>query len=128
MTAVSTDLLLWILTAVAVLVVLGTRKRVLSENSGTSGGLVLAVHTVAGLLAAVLWTVLLFVGADVPGGDALVGIIGLALWWITGMAGVLIALRWLPAPGHTAEDRLTWPERLRGPWLTALAHLVMIAI
>lgn len=129
MSEVSTSLLLWILTGTAAVILVGTRLRVRRENHGTSGGVVLAVHSVAGFGAVVMWALLLLLEDSVPLGDAIFGILAIALWWITGLAGILVALRWLPPSGpRDPQDRLTLVERAVGPWLTTLAHLGMVLI
>ena len=55
----------------------------------------------------------------------LVGIVALALWWVTAIAGVLILLRWLPTHGkHSSSSRDdSWSE---GPGLSVLAHVGMV--
>ena len=53
------------------------------------------------------------------------GIIGLGLFWIVTIAGLLILVRWLPSHGkHASEGRQdTWSE---GPGLSVLAHVGML--
>ena len=61
-----------------------------------------------------------------PLGGALVGIVALALWWVTTVAGLLILVRWLPSRGKHADQARedTWSE---GPGLSLLAHVGMLA-
>jgi amino acid permease len=60
-----------------------------------------------------------------PAGSEVVGIIALALWWITVVAGLLILVRWLPSSGKHASSGTedTWSE---GPGLSILAHVGML--
>ncbi len=128
-----TEVLIWTLTGVATLVVLLTRIRV--KREGTRGAYlmghgVLTWHSVCGLLALIAWSLFLVLGEDAPLGDAEMGIIGLALWWLTAMVGILVMLRWLPAGGRHSETRshggfLGW---LRGPGLSLIAHLGMVVV
>jgi hypothetical protein len=80
---------------------------------------VLLAHTVAGTLAILVWVVYLLAGG------AIVGIVALALWWVTAIAGLLVLLRWLPARGRHAVSATTdtWSE---GPGLSVLAHVGMV--
>ena len=125
----SLAVIVYILTALAAVVVVLTRLR-LKQDSGGAGqiqvghGLV-NVHTTAGSLALVVW--LLFLVADedtVMGGEA-VGILALALWWIVVVAGMLILVRWLPSRGKHASGATedSWSE---GPGLSILAHVGML--
>jgi hypothetical protein len=133
MGAVPTDVLIWTLTGVATLVVLITRIRVSREGSRGAyrvGNGVLTWHTVFGVLALVAWSLFLVLGEDAPLGDAEMGIIGLALWWLTAMVGVLIMLRWLPAGGRHSGPRshgglLGW---LAGPGLSVIGHIGLIVV
>lgn len=119
----STEVVVYVLTALAGVVVMLTRLRLGRGDGGAGrhhvGRRLVDVHTVAGVLALVLWIVFLV------GGDDTVGILALALWWITVLAGLLIMLRWLPARGRHAsagqQDR--WSK---GPWLSILAHVGLL--
>ena len=118
----STAAIVYILTALAAVVVVLTRVRLARGEGGAGrvevGRRLVDVHTTAGVLALALWVLFLFVG------NATVGIIALALWWVVVVAGLLILVRWLPSGGrHATEGRQdTWSE---GPGLSVLAHVGM---
>ncbi|MBS44272.1 MAG: hypothetical protein CMH83_14135 [Nocardioides sp.] len=118
-----------VLTALAAVVVVLTHVRMSGEAAGRTAvprGLV-RVHTVAGGLAVVVWTVFLAAGDALgEGGSTVVGIVALLLWWVTAIAGVLVLLRWLPARGRHAGAPVTdgWSE---GPGLSLLGHVGMVA-
>lgn len=124
----STSVIVYVLTALAAVVVLLTRLRL--GGSGAAGRLstgrsLLHVHTVAGLVALVLWVAFLVSPGDsLPGGNA-AGVVALGFWWITVVAGLLILVRWLPSRGRHAsagtQDR--WSS---GPWLSLLAHVGLL--
>lgn len=126
----STELIVYVLTALAAVVVVLTRLRLGGEDGGAGradvGRMTLTVHTAAGVLALVAWCVFLF-GGDRLSDDtaAQLGIVALTLWWVVVVAGLLILVRWLPTHGkHAAsghED--TWSE---GPGLSVLAHVGML--
>ncbi|MBA3781378.1 MAG: hypothetical protein H0X12_05920, partial [Nocardioides sp.] len=125
----STEVIIYILTALAGVVVVLTRLR-LSRDEGGAGQYrvsnpVLNVHTVAGVLALVLWVLFLAFPEDSVPGDPVVGIVALALWWVVAVAGLLVLLRWLPSHGrHSVEaSEDTWSE---GPGLSVLAHVGMV--
>ena len=119
----STEVIVYILTALAAVVVLLTRLR-LGRGEGGAGRLqtgrgLLNLHTGSGVLALGLWVAFLVTGNE------LVGILALAAWWVLVLAGLLILVRWLPSRGRHAsagrED--SWSE---GPGLSLLAHLGML--
>lgn len=113
----------WMLTGLAAVVILLTRVRLGGE--GRASGFadvprgVLAVHTIAGLVALAAWC------------SGLVAVIepltwvGLAAWWVVAVCGLLLLARWLPSGGRHAEAKVTdsWGE---GAGLSALAHLGML--
>jgi hypothetical protein len=109
-----------VLTVLAAVVVVLTRVR-LGRNGGEAAGRLsipkglLDTHTAAGVLALVAWTVFLVTDRE------LLGWIGLALWWVTAVAGLLILARWMPARGRHSSAPVadTWSE---GPGLSILAH------
>ena len=72
-----------------------------------------------------LWTVFLVAAGGLAARRPAVGIIGLGLYWIVAVAGLLILVRWLPSHGrHASEGRQdTWSE---GPGLSVLAHVGML--
>jgi hypothetical protein len=126
---VSIEVVVYILTALAAVAVVLTRLRLGGE--GGAGRLevprsVVNVHTGAGVLALVTWVVYLFADEEAPLGGALMGIVALALWWVTAVAGLLILVRWLPSRGKHADQARedSWSE---GPGLSLLAHLGMLA-
>jgi hypothetical protein len=119
----STEVIVYVLTALAAVVVVLTRLR-LGRGDGGAGRLQMGsslvnVHTGAGVLALVLWVVFLV------GGNETVGIVALAFWWIVVIAGLLILVRWLPSRGKHASDGQedSWSE---GPGLSILAHVGML--
>ena len=119
----STEVIVYILTALAAVVVLLTRLR-LGRGGGGAGRLQMGqglvnVHTVAGVIALGTWIAFLVLGDD------LLGIIALAFWWIVVVAGLGILVRWLPSHGkHASEGQEdSWSE---GPGLSVLAHVGML--
>lgn len=124
----STDIIVYVLTALAAVVVVLTRLRLRrGEGAGrvSVGTALLNVHTGAGVIALVVWTTYLVAGEDTALGGELMGIIGLAFWWIVTIAGLLILVRWLPSKGKHADTGRedTWSE---GPGLSVLAHVGML--
>jgi len=122
-------LIVYILTALAVVVVVLTRLR-MRQDSGGAGAVHVGegfvnLHTVAGSIAIVLWVVFLVSDEDAALGSDVVGIIALAFWWVTVVAGLLILVRWLPSRGRHASSGTedTWSE---GPGLSILAHVGML--
>lgn len=111
----------WVLSALACVVVVLTRVRLGAADSGGKkvSPVALTVHTAAGVVAAVLWVSYLVLG------HAVVGFTGLVLWWVTVLAGLGLLLRWMPARGKHAstEDEDEWA---RGPGLSALAHVGLL--
>lgn len=115
----------FVLTALAAVVVVLTRVRLVSGDEEAAGQLdiprsVVNVHTASGALALVLWSIFLF--TDV---SKLVGYAGLLCWWVTTAAGLLILLRWMPARGRHASGPAadSWGE---GPGLSVLAHVGLL--
>ncbi len=125
----STQVIVYVLTALAAVVVVLTRVRLREEGAAAGrfqmGGGLLNLHTVAGALALIVWTTFLVAGSESALGNSTTGIIALAFWWITVVAGLLILVRWLPSHGkhasEVAED--TWAE---GPGLSILAHVGLL--
>jgi hypothetical protein len=118
-------ILAYVLAALAAVVVVLTRVRLARPVAHAAGRLdipvsVVNVHTVAGVLALVVWVAFLAVHLSV-----LVGTVGLLLWWITAIAGLLVLARWLPAHGRHASGPATdsWGE---GPGLSLLAHVGLV--
>jgi hypothetical protein len=111
-----------VLLLLAVVLVVLTRLRLAKRNEPGAGRLdiplaVVNAHSIVGGLGILVWGTYLFADAD-----WVVGFIGLVLWWITTVIGLLILLRWLPAKGKHASEGATdeWTE---GPWLSMLGHL-----
>lgn len=121
--------IVWILTALAAVVVVLTRIRLAAEEGGAGqyqvGDRLLLVHTVAGALAIVVWVVFLVADEGTAVGGSVTGIVALALWWVVAVAGLLVLLRWLPAHGRhaTTVAHDSWSE---GPGLSILAHVGMV--
>ena len=117
-------LITWVLTVLAAVAVVLTRVR-LSRDDGDAAGRVsiprgvLNLHTIAGVPALLVWVAFLVTGTP------LLGWIGLALWWITVVAGLLVLARWVPAKGRHSSGPATdsWGE---GPGLSVLAHVGLL--
>lgn len=121
--------IVYILTALAAVVVVLTRVR-LGGDTAAAGRLqishgLLNTHTIAGLAAVMVWTVFLASGAGGRDGNAMIGIAGLALFWVTVVVGLMILLRWMPSRGRHAAQAVedSWSE---GPGLSVLAHVGML--
>ncbi len=117
------DNVLWMLTALAAVVVLLTRMR-LSANATQSGHAqippwVLNSHVVLGVIALVLWSTYL------SSPHHLLGIVSLTAWWVEVAIGVLILARWLPGSGRhaTAPTDDSWAQ---GPSLSILGHVGLL--
>ena len=125
----SIEVIVYILTALAAVVVVLTRLRLGKQEGGAGrvnvGSGLLNVHTVAGVLALVVWVVYLLAPEDSAAGGELVGIVALALWWVVTLAGLLVLVRWVPSRGKHATTGVedTWSE---GPGLSILAHVGML--
>jgi hypothetical protein len=126
---VPTEVIVYVLTVLAAVVIVLTRLR-LGRESGGAGRLqvgtgLLNLHTVAGVVALVVWVVFLVAPEDSTLGGATVGIIALAFWWVVVLAGLLILVRWLPSRGkHASQGRQdSWSD---GPGLSILAHVGML--
>ena len=121
--SVTIDNVLWMLTALAAVVILLTRMR-LSANAAQAGHAqipqgILDSHTVAGIAALGIWCWYLSSPRDV------VGYVALGLWWVEALVGVLILARWLPGAGKHAADAKddSWSQ---GPSLSILGHVGMV--
>ena len=124
----SIDVIVYILTALAAVVVVLTRVRLGGEGGAGRlevGGTLVNLHTLAGSLAVVSWVVYLLADEETTLGGPVTGIVALALWWVTTVVGLLILVRWLPSHGkHATQAREdTWSE---GPGLSVLAHVGML--
>ncbi|NPC95857.1 hypothetical protein [Nocardioides sp. zg-DK7169] len=121
-------IVVYVLTALAAVVVVLTRLRLGRSRSAGKlqvGRRLLDVHTGAGVLALVVWTVFLVADDDTAFGGSVAGIIAIGLWWVVALAGLSILLRWVPARGRHAAAGAGdgWSQ---GPWLSLLAHLGMV--
>lgn len=115
----------FVLTALGAVVIVLTRVRMTSGEEEAAGRIDIPrsfvnAHTIFGVLALGLWSTFLFVDVD-----SVVGYAGLACWWLTTVAGLLILTRWLPAHGRHASGPASdsWGE---GPGLSVLAHVGML--
>ena len=124
----STPVIVYVLTGLAAVVIVLTRLRMRGGKGAARvyvGRLLLNVHTIAGVLALVVWIAFLVADEDTTAGSATAGIIGLALWWIVTIAGLLMLVRWMPTHGRHASEGThdNWSE---GPGLSVLAHVGML--
>lgn len=119
----STEVIIYVLTALAAVVVVLTRLRLGRGDRGAGrhqmGRGWVDVHTVSGVAALGTWIAFLLLGGD------LLGIIALAFWWIVVVAGLAILVRWLPSRGRhaSAGQEDSWSD---GPGLSILAHVGML--
>jgi hypothetical protein len=125
---VSTSVIVYVLTALAAVVVVLTRLRMRGgQGAGRVyvGSRLLDLHTIAGILALVCWTVFLIAPSNTFWGSSTMGIFGLGLFWIVTVAGLLMLMRWVPAHGRHASSgqQDSWSE---GPGLSVLAHVGML--
>ncbi len=125
----SLPVIVYVLTGLAGLVVVLTRVR-LGGDSVSAGRLqvsraLLNTHTIAGLAAVMVWTVFLLTGLGAGDGNSLIGIAGLALFWVTTVAGLMVLVRWIEPRGKHAAGQVNdeWSE---GPALSILAHVGML--
>ena len=124
----STAVIVYVLTALAAVVVALTRVR-MRDGQGAGkvfvGSRLLTLHTVTGLVALVVWTAFLVAPDSTFVGSSSAGIVGLGFWWITTLCGLLLLVRWVPAHGkHASGARQdSWSD---GPGLSVLAHLGML--
>ena len=124
----STAVIVYVLTALAAVVVVLTRLRMRGGKGAARvfvGRTLLNIHTAAGVLALIVWIAFLVASDDTVIGSAAVGILGLGLWWVVTVAGLLMLVRWVPSHGrHAAEGTSdSWSE---GPGLSVLAHVGML--
>ena len=124
----SLEVIVYILTALAAVVIVLTRLRLGREGGAGSlqvGHGLVNLHTVAGVLALVIWVVFLVADPDSAFGGPLAGVIALVFWWLVVIAGLLILVRWLPSRGkHASEGKSdSWSD---GPGLSILAHVGML--
>lgn len=114
---------LWMLLALAAVVVLLTRLR-LHANEAQAGhaqvsdGLVNA-HTVVGVAMLAVGAYYLSSPADT------LGVLAVVVWSLEALLGLLILARWLPASGRHAAEA-TDDSWARGPFLSLLGHVGMV--
>lgn len=113
-----------VLTALAAVVVVLTRVRMAGERA--AGRLdvphrLVNVHTLFGVPALGLWGYFLLSDSA----RDVVGYAGVACWWVTTVAGLLLLVRWVPAHGRHAADPAadSWGE---GPGLSVLGHVGLL--
>ncbi len=124
----SLEVIVYILTALAAVVVVLTRLRLMKDSAAGAvnvGRGLVNVHTAAGVAALAVWLVFLVAPDDSVLGGELFGILALGLWWVVVVAGLLILVRWLPSRGKhaSAGQSDSWSE---GPGLSVLAHVGML--
>lgn len=114
---------LWMLVALAAVVVLLTRLRLHAnqEQAGhaqVSDGLINA-HTVVGVLMLATGVLYLSWPSDLK------GYLAVAVWWAEAVIGLLVLARWLPGGGrHAAPPKDdSWAQ---GPFLSILGHVGMV--
>lgn len=115
----------YVLTALGALAVVLTRLRLRNTHAGWP----LAVHTVAGAIAVVLWLLFLVFPPHSFLGGSLMGVIALAFWWLTTAMGLVLLARWLPSRsrGKRAAETVAAADSWTGtPWLSVLAHVGML--
>lgn len=123
------DLFVYVLTALAAVVVVLTRRRLSGDGSAAGtlqiSGRILQLHTIFGGLALLVWVLFLAFPSDSIPGGATAGIVAIGLWWATTIIGLFILARWLPARGRHAQPAAvdSWSN---GPWLSFLAHLGLL--
>ena len=111
-----------VLTVLAAVVVVLTRVRLAKDEGAGRLSIphgLLNTHTFAGVPALGLWVAFLITG------NTLLGWLGLAFWWVTVVAGLLVLARWMPAKGRHSSGPTadTWGE---GPGLSVLAHVGLL--
>jgi len=119
------DNVLWMLTALAAVVVLLTWMRMKASASRTGHAAIpqgiVTGHTVFGVAALGVWSYYL------SSPSKTLGLVSRALWWIVVLLGLLILLRWLPGAGggSHADDAKddSWAD---GPALSILGHIGML--
>lgn len=114
---------LWMLTALAAVVVLLTRMRLSAVDQQAGHAQIpksiLNAHTVVGVVALAAWVYYL----DSP--SEMLGLGALAAWWVEAFIGILILARWVPGSGRHARPATddSWAQ---GPSLSILGHVGMV--
>ena len=122
--------IVYVLTVLAAVVVVLTRLRLRRDRAGARRTEIargpVGVHTVGGVLAILIWVAFLLTSDHVAESTStLLGLVGLVLWWVVALAGLLILVRWLPVRGRHAASAVedSWST---GPGLSMLGHLGMV--
>jgi hypothetical protein len=130
---VSLPVLVYLLTPLPGIVVIATRLR-LGGDQARSGRLqisplVLNVHTWVGLAAGATWIAFLLtgIGEDRHGND-FVGVVALALLWITAVTGLMILSRWRRPRGKRSRSEAVADAWGRGPGLSYVAHIGLLVL
>ena len=113
---------LWMLTALAGVVVLLTRMRLSAARHAGHAQVSRAVvdaHTVVGVLALGTWA------AYLSSPSTTLGYVALGLWWVEVLIGIGILLRWLPGGGRHAAEA-TEDGWAQGPALSILGHVGLL--
>lgn len=129
----SVALLVYLLTPLPGVVVILTRLRLRGSADGSGrlaiSPLVLNTHTIGGLLAGATWIGFLLSGiGSEHKGNPVVGVAALAMLWLTAVTGLMILMRWLRPRGKRAAQEVREDSWSRGPGLSLVAHLSMLAL
>ena len=115
--------LAWMLTALAAVVVLLTRSRLVAteRQAGVAEAphALLHAHAIFGVAAIAAWAWWL------SGAAHAVGVVAIGLWWVLTVIGLLILGRWLPAHGRHASAAHD-DDWAHGPGLSILGHVGML--
>jgi len=120
---VNLDNVIWMLTALAAVVVLLTRMRLSAVDQQAGHAQIpqatVNAHTITGVVALAVWVYYL------TSPDDLLGLVALAAWWVEVIIGVLILARWLPSGGKHAAGSTddSWAQ---GPSLSILGHVGLL--
>jgi hypothetical protein len=121
--AVEIENILWMLVALAAVVVLLTRLR-LHANAQQAGhaqvsDTLVNAHTIVGVLMLVAGVFYLASPSDAR------GYLAVLVWWVEAIIGLLVLARWLPGGGRHAAPATddSWAQ---GPFLSILGHVGMV--
>jgi hypothetical protein len=113
----------WMLTALAAVVVLLTRSRLITaeKQSGVTQtpSELLNAHTGFGVLALAAWVWWLVGAPRWAGGVAVLA------WWAVVVIGLMVLARWRPSGGRHGGGA-TDDGWAHGPWLSVLGHVGML--